>query len=101
MERNVAVAYPKTPTNIVGTSRDLHPLAAAMPAPVVGPPTLAFEARSNSLRSKDMRRPIPRMRARCTAIWMKENRNRDGALLATCATLPAAPTAAKKTCTKR
>ena len=64
----VATEYPKMPTKTVGTRRDLHPLAFAIPAPVVGPPTFAFDASNNDFLSNLRSFPTPRMIAKCTAI---------------------------------
>jgi hypothetical protein len=66
--RNVAMAIPKMPARITGTTNDVHPLAVAIPQAVVGPPTFAFEAISNIFFSKPRIFPIPKMTARCTAI---------------------------------
>ena len=59
------------------------------------PPTLAFDASRRSLLLKPSSLPMPRVRPRCTPIWMDENRNREGAVAMTILMLPAAPTAAK------
>ena len=48
-----------------------------------------------------MRWPTPRMMAKCVAIWMKQNIKRDGAVLMTMLTDPAAPTVAKNLRTER
>ena len=59
------------------------------------PPTLAFDANSKSLRENPSSLPMPRVRAKCTPIWMEEKRKREGAVAMTILMLPAAPTAAK------
>lgn len=51
MPRKVAMETPKTPERIPGTTREFHPLAVAMAQAVVGPPMLAFDARSSSFMS--------------------------------------------------
>ena len=40
--RNVATAYPNTPVSIAGTTRDLHPFAAAIAAARRNNPSLGF-----------------------------------------------------------
>lgn len=40
----VAIEMPKMPARIPGTTKELQPLAVAIPQAVVGPPTLALEA---------------------------------------------------------
>mmetsp|Transcript_14421 Transcript_14421/g.45089 ORF Transcript_14421/g.45089 Transcript_14421/m.45089 type:complete len:235 (-) Transcript_14421:310-1014(-) len=96
---NVAVAYPSTPTNMPGTRLDRQPLAAAKPAAVVGPPTLALDASSTSRFRRPSSLPSPSASNRCTAICTKQKANSAGALVSTAATLPAAaPMAAKNTC---
>lgn len=50
--RKVAMATPKTPTRIPGTTKEPHPLAVAIPQAVVGPPMLALDAKSNSFKSR-------------------------------------------------
>lgn len=47
-ERAVAVAYPNTPTNKAGSTNFDQSFACAMAAAVVGPPTLALDAKYNS-----------------------------------------------------
>lgn len=47
-ERAVAVAYPNTPTNKAGSTNLDQSFACAMAAAVVGPPTLALDAKYNS-----------------------------------------------------
>ncbi|KAI9159686.1 hypothetical protein LWI28_000931 [Acer negundo] len=54
MPRKVAMAIPKMPARIVGTTREPQPLAVAMVHAVVGPPMLAFDARSNSFKSSNL-----------------------------------------------
>ena len=76
----VATAYPNTPTRIAGTTNDLHPLALAIPAAVVGPPTFALLASNSWFHQRDslkgapfsrpskklyVRRPMKRTIARC------------------------------------
>lgn len=65
--RKVAMAMPKMPARMPGTINEVHPLAVAIPQAVVGPPTFAFEAISNSFLSKPRIFPTPKMIARCTA----------------------------------
>lgn len=38
MPRKVAIKIPKMPARIPGTTKELHPLAVAIPHAVVGPP---------------------------------------------------------------
>lgn len=66
MPRKVAIAIPKMPARIAGTTKGLQPLAVAIPHAVVGPPILAFEARSKSFRSMLNSFPNPRITARWT-----------------------------------
>lgn len=61
MLRNVAIEMPKMPARMPGTTRDLQPLAVAIPHAVVGPPTLALEAMSSSFLSNFSSFPTPRM----------------------------------------
>lgn len=95
--RKVAIAMPKMPARMPGTTRELHPLAVAIPQAVVGPPTFAFDAISNDLRSKRSNFPKPRMIARWTAIWTRENKKMLGAVVITLLMLPFAPTTVKNT----
>ena len=60
----VAMAMPKMPARIPGTTKELHPLAVAIPQAVVGPPTFALDAKSSNLRSKRKSFPRPRITAR-------------------------------------
>lgn len=66
MPRKVAIEIPKMPARIPGTTKELHPLAVAIPHAVVGPPILAFDAKSNSFKSKRNSFPNPRITARWT-----------------------------------
>lgn len=95
----VAMVYPSVPISRLGTMLDFQPLDAAMPAAVVGPPTLAFEANSIDRRLHPVILPKPRSRPRCIKTCNKANRKSAGAFRATCAMDPFAPTAAKNTCT--
>lgn len=98
MPRKVAIAIPKMPARIPGTINELHPFAVAIPHAVVGPPTLALDAKSNSFRSKRKSFPNPRMTTKWTAIWISANMKILGAVFITFHTLPLAPTTAKNTC---
>lgn len=98
MPRKVAIAIPNMPARIPGTTKELHPLAVAIPQAVVGPPTLAFDAISNSFRSKRNSFPSPRITARWTAIWTRANMKILGAVLMTFPMFPLAPTTVKNTC---
>ena len=51
MPRKVAMAIPKMPARMPGTTIELHPIAVANPHAVVGPPTFAFDAKSKSERA--------------------------------------------------
>lgn len=64
--RNVAMEIPKMPARIPGTIREPHPFVVAIPQAVVGPPILAFDAMSNSFKSKRKSFPNPRIMARWT-----------------------------------
>ena len=48
----VAMEYPKTPVSKAGSTRVFQFLLVAIAAAVVGPPTLALEARAISLKGK-------------------------------------------------
>lgn len=96
--RKVAIAIPKMPARILGTTKDLQPLAVAIPHAVVGPPILAFEAKSNSFKSILNSFPKQRIIARWTVTWTKANMKILGVLLMTYHILPLAPTTAKNTC---
>lgn len=98
MPRKVAIAIPKMLARIAGTINEPHPLAVAIPHAVVGPPILAFDAKSNSFKSKRNSFPSPRITARWTVTWTRANTKMLGAVLMTFHTLPLAPTAAKNTC---
>jgi len=98
MPRKVAMAMPKIPARIPGTTMELHPLVVAIPQAVVGPPTLALDAISNNFRSNPSSFPNPRVTARWTAIWMRQNKNILGAVVMTFQMFPLAPTTAKNTC---
>lgn len=52
MPRKVAMETPKIPASNAGTTKDTHPFALAILHAVVGPPTLAFDAKSNNFKSK-------------------------------------------------
>lgn len=86
--RKVAIAMPKIPARIPGTTKEIHPLAVAIPQAVVGPPTFAFDAISNSFSSSRSSFPTPSITARWTAIWINANRNILGAVLRTFDMLP-------------
>lgn len=96
--RKVAIAIPNIPARIPGITIELQPLAVAIPQAVVGPPTLAFDAISSNFWSKPSSFPRPRIMARWTAIWTRENKKILGAVLMTLHTFPLAPTTAKKIC---
>lgn len=96
MARKVAMAIPKMAARMPGTTKVLHPLAVAIPHAVVGPPTLAFDATSNSFWSKRNSFPNPRITARWMAIWTRENMKMLGAVFITFNIFPVAPTTAKK-----
>lgn len=96
--RKVAMAIPKMPARIPGTTKELHPLAVAIPQAVVGPPTFALDAISSNLRSKRKSFPKPSITARWTAIWTRANKKILGAVLITFHMLPLAPTTVKNTC---
>lgn len=98
MPRKVAIAIPKMLARIAGTINEPHPLAVAIPHAVVGPPILAFDAKSNSFKSKRNSFPSPRITARWTVTWTRANTKMLGAVLMTFHMLPLAPTAAKNTC---
>lgn len=92
----VALAYPRIPINRAGKTSESHCLALAMAAAVVGPPTLAFDAKYNSRAGK---RKIPRPNVinmpKWTAICAVLKANTKGALVKTSCMDPAAPEAAK------
>jgi hypothetical protein len=52
MLRKVAMETPKMPARIPGTTKECHPFVVAIPPAVVGPPILAFDAKSISFKSK-------------------------------------------------
>ena len=101
MPRKVAMAIPKMPARMPGTTIELHPFAVAIPQAVVGPPTLAFDAKSNSFRSKRKSFPNPRITARWTAICTRANIKILGAVFMTFQIFPLAPITAKNTCFSR
>lgn len=68
MPRNVAMEIPKIPTRRPGTTKEVHPLAVAIPHAVVGPPMFAFDAMSNSFRSNRKSFPNPRITSKWTLI---------------------------------
>lgn len=55
---------PKTPKRIPGTTREVHPFAVAMAEAVVGPPMLAFDARSSTFMSIQNSFPSAKVTAR-------------------------------------
>lgn len=81
------------PARIPRTTKELQPLAVAIPQAVVGPPTLAFEAISSNFFSRPSSRPTPRI----TAIWIEANAKMLGVVLITLQILPLAPITTKKT----
>ena len=94
---NVAMAIPNIPARIPGTINEFHPFAVAIPAAVVGPPTLAFDAKSSNLSSMLSSFPTLNMIARCVPIWTKANKNMLGAVLITLHMFPLAPITVKNT----
>lgn len=96
--RKVAIVIPKIPARMPGTTKEIHPLAVAIPQAVVGPPTFAFDAMSNCFSSNRSSFPTPSITARWTPIWTKANRKILGAVLITFNMLPLAPMNAKNTC---
>lgn len=97
---NVAMEIPNIPARILGATKEAHPFAVAIPQAVVGPPTLALDAKSNIFRFIPNSFPKPRITIRWTVTWTKANIKILGAVLMTCQILPLAPTTAKKTCFK-
>lgn len=97
MPRNVAIAIPKIPARILGTTKVFHPLAVAIPQAVVGPPTLALDAKSSSFKSKRSNLPTPRITAKWTDTWIRANRKILGAVFMTFHMLPLVPTTVKNT----
>lgn len=95
--RKVAVAMPKIPASIPGTTKEVQPLAVAIPQAVVGPPTLAFDARRSNFRSNSNSFPNPRITARWMPIWTRANKKILGAVVMTFPMLPLAPITAKNT----
>lgn len=93
----VAIDIPNIPTRIPGTTKEPQPLAVAMPDAVVGPPILAFDAKSSSFRSKRSNFPSPSTTIRCTVTCIKANTKMLGATLITFQILPLAPNTAKNT----
>ena len=98
MPRKVAMAIPKMPARMPGTTIELHPFAVAIPHAVVGPPTFAFDAKSKSFKSKRKSFPNPSITARWTATCTKENIKILGAVIMTFRMLPLAPITTKNTC---
>lgn len=98
MPTKFAIAIPKMPARIAGTINEPHPSAVAIPHAVVGPPILAFDAKSNSFKSKWNSFPSPRITARWTVSWTRANMKMLGTILVTFHMLPLAPTAAKNIC---
>ncbi|CAA7411108.1 unnamed protein product [Spirodela intermedia] len=96
--RNVAIDIPKIPTRTAGTTREPHPLAVAIPQAVVGPPTLAFEAKSNNFLSKPRSFPTPSIKDRCINNWIEAKARILGAVFTTFHTLPFAPMTVKNSC---
>ena len=92
----VAIAYPNMPVSSAGSTSDRQFLFAAMPAAVVGPPTLAFEANTSSRRGKFIDLPTPTVTRKCTMICMEVWRNRAGAIRITVGMWPMAPVTEKK-----
>ncbi|KAI5005441.1 hypothetical protein ZWY2020_032684 [Hordeum vulgare] len=69
MPRKVAMAIPRMPARIPGTTREAQPLVVAIPQAVVGPPTLALDAMSTSFLSIPSILPAPMITIRCMAIY--------------------------------
>ena len=101
MPRKVAMAIPKMPARMPGTTIELHPIAVAIPHAVVGPPTFAFDAKSKSFKSKRKSFPNPSITTRWTAICTRENIKILGAVIMTFRMLPLAPITTKNTCWSR
>ena len=98
----VAVAYPKIPMSREGKINRVQSFACAIAAAVVGPPTLALDAKYNSLDGNlNMYFPIPTNVIKWTAICMMENKKRDGAFCNTNAMEPPNPETAKNICMNR
>lgn len=98
MPRNVAIEIPKMPAKMPGTTKEPQPLAVAIPQAVVGPPMLAFDAKSKSFKSKRNSFPNPRITARWTVTLIKANMKILGAVNMIFRMLPLAPTTAKNIC---
>ena len=101
MPRKVAMAIPKMPARMPGTTIELHPFAVAIPHAVVGPPIFAFDAKSKSFKSKRKSFPNPSITTRWTAICTRENIKILGAVIMTFRMLPLAPITTKNTCWSR
>lgn len=97
LHTNYAAMYSSTPISILGTMLLFHPFAAAIPAAVVGPPTLALDAK-RSVRL-GQRWPTHKIIPKCTNTCTKAKINNAGAERTTWLMLPLAPTDAKNICT--
>lgn len=76
------------PARVAGTTKEAHPFVVAILQAVVGPPTLALDAKSNILRSIPNIFPNPRVTIRCTVTWTKASTNILGVVLMTFQILP-------------
>ena len=93
---NVATAYPRTPTNIPGTTNADHFNDAAMAAAVVGPPTFALLAINASERRNLKSFAARSKNVKCVKTCVAEKKKSDGAVDNMSAMDPDAPTVAKK-----
>ena len=96
MPMNVAIAYPRTPTSIPGTTKEDHFSEAAIAAAVVGPPTFALLAIRASERRNFNNFAANNKNAKCVRTCVALKKNRDGAVESMSDILPEAPTVAKK-----
>lgn len=86
------------PARIPGTTKDSQPFALAIPQAVVGPPILAFDAKSNSFNQAGTSFLIQEPPQDGWLLELVSNMKILGAVLMTFHMLPLAPTTTKNTC---
>lgn len=72
------MAYPKTPTSIIGPTSSAQPLDIAIAAAVVGPPILAFEESIISSKLKFNILPKTKVKSMFIKIAIKQKTNKSG-----------------------
>ena len=97
MQGMLLLNFRKYPQEFHELSKNPNLCLLPFPDVVVGPPMLAFDAKSSSLKSKLSTFPGPRITTWCIVTWIKANSKMEGATLITFHMLPLAPNTTKNT----